>query len=423
MKIAARLLSLLVLFAVLTLSTSCGIFHTNDATEPSESETNESVSTETDIEKIKSTFTYEYNVDDNTSVELTIEYENGYADKIKVSSAGDKTSVIDLTEASMKVLATPCGVEFDGVENIVRTADINLDGHEDLLLRAWKDNDYTPFYVFLWNDDGTFDYCRVLGNPYVDVMTRKVYSTVYSDGTEAVYVYNISESGLEPAGNWSVREPGEFITDTSAYEESISPFDTDEYIILVNDDNKLDAEYVPDDLLYLPDTREDGRAVQQMRYDAAKAVEALFYEMRASGYNDMSITSAYRSYHYQETLFNSYVTNEMNGGLEYDEAVKAVSRYSAEAGTSEHQTGLCCDMHNLPGADQSFANEEVYTWLRENAWKFGFVLRFPEDKEEITNITFEPWHYRFVGRYHADKMTALGMCLEEYVLYISDKIV
>ena len=72
-------------------------------------------------------------------------------------------------------------------------------------------------------------------------------------------------------------------------------------------------------------------------------------------------------------------------------------------------------MHNLPGADVSFANQEVYKWLRENAWKFGFILRFPEDKTEITGYSFEPWHYRFVGRYHAQKIHEGGLCLEEYL--------
>ena len=72
-------------------------------------------------------------------------------------------------------------------------------------------------------------------------------------------------------------------------------------------------------------------------------------------------------------------------------------------------------MHNLASADKLFAKEEAYTWLRENAHKFGFILRFPEDKTDITKIDFEPWHYRYVGRYHATKIYEAGMCLEEYV--------
>ncbi|MBQ2766381.1 MAG: M15 family metallopeptidase, partial [Clostridia bacterium] len=89
------------------------------------------------------------------------------------------------------------------------------------------------------------------------------------------------------------------------------------------------------------------------------------------------------------------------------------------AGSSEHQTGLCVDMHNLPAASKDFANEDAYKWLKENCWKFGFILRYPEDKTEITGISFEPWHYRYVGRYHAQRIYQMNMCLEEYIAYIS----
>lgn len=74
-------------------------------------------------------------------------------------------------------------------------------------------------------------------------------------------------------------------------------------------------------------------------------------------------------------------------------------------------------MHNLPGADQAFANEAVYSWLEENAWKFGFTERFPKNKTEITGYSYEPWHWRFVGRAAAYEMKQRGMCLEEYVEY------
>ncbi len=134
---------------------------------------------------------------------------------------------------------------------------------------------------------------------------------------------------------------------------------------------------------------------------------------------DVSVTSAYRSYEYQKQLHNSYIQNEMaTYGLTWAEAKQKVITYSSEPGTSEHQTGLCVDMHNLPSADISFARTEAYRWLKENAHKFGFILRYPEEKVNVTQISFEPWHYRYVGRYHATKMYESGMCLEEYVVTI-----
>ena len=209
----------------------------------------------------------------------------------------------------------------------------------------------------------------------------------------------------------------EFSTDLSAYEEYMNPADRDAYLILVNYENLLDENHKPDDLTALADTRKDGRNTQYMRKAAAMALEALYIEMRAAGYTDVSVTSAYRSYTYQNSLFNMYTDNEMakNPSLTRAQAEKITETYSARPGTSEHQTGLCCDMHNLGSADVAFAKKDAYLWLRDNAWKFGFILRFPEDKQEITKISFEPWHYRFVGRYHAKAIYDAGLCLEEYL--------
>lgn len=209
----------------------------------------------------------------------------------------------------------------------------------------------------------------------------------------------------------------EFTTDLSAYEEYMNPADRDAYLILVNYENLLDENHKPDDLTALADTRKDGRNTQYMRKAAAMALEALYIEMRAAGYKDVSVTSAYRSYTYQNSLFNMYTDNEMarQPSLSRAEAEKITETYSARPGTSEHQTGLCCDMHNLGSADVAFAKKDAYLWLKENAWKFGFIIRFPEDKQEITKISFEPWHYRFVGRYHAKAIYDAGLCLEEYL--------
>lgn len=415
MKIFKKIAAVSALFGVIISLVSCSLQQTPN--DNAETDTAEPVNTEKSTEfSVK----FEYDVDSETKVSLTIEGNDGFAEKIKVQSTGHAQSSIDLTSISERVLETSVGVEFESVEKNIVTKDINLDGCPDLLISAWSDDDYNPYYVFLWNTDASFVYSCILGDPYIDVEAHKVYSTVYSDGVEAVYVYDINEMELELVNTWSPREVGELYTDISNYEDYIEPIDGEDYLILVNDDNMLEADYYPEDLYYLVDTREDNRPTQQMRTSAAMAVEALFAEMRASGYNDMSITSAFRDYDYQEYLFNSYVDGEINAnGLSYEDAVKAVSLYSAEPGTSEHQTGLCCDMHNLPEADRSFENEPVYEWLKENAWKFGFVLRYPENKQNITKITFEPWHYRFVGRYNADKMTSLGLCLEEYCAYIA----
>jgi len=207
----------------------------------------------------------------------------------------------------------------------------------------------------------------------------------------------------------------DFKTDLSAYEKYMNPTGND-FLTLVNYNNYLSADFIPENLIDVVNTRADRAKVQLSEY-AAKALEALFIEMYANGYKDVTVTSAYRSYATQKYYHNYYIDQELknNPGWTWTQAKEKVLTYSAEPGTSEHQLGLCIDMHNLASADKLFAKEEAYTWLRENAHKFGFILRFPEDKTDITKIDFEPWHYRYVGRYHATKIYEAGMCLEEYV--------
>lgn len=223
-----------------------------------------------------------------------------------------------------------------------------------------------------------------------------------------------------------------FKADLSAYEEYMNPAG-DAYLQLVNVENPLTKNDVPEDLTPLASTRDDGRDPQRMRKIAAKALEALFLEAEKDGilYSNngivLSVTSAYRSYGSQESIFNNYVKETMAADrtLSRAEAEKKVMTYSCRPGTSEHQSGLCCDMHNFPSASVSngmrekFAESKAGKWLVENCARFGFVLRFPADKTEVTGIDYESWHFRFVGRYHAMRMQESGMCLEEYVKTLS----
>ena len=231
----------------------------------------------------------------------------------------------------------------------------------------------------------------------------------------------ISPGGTSNDTNSSVTVPTQedikFSTDLSAYEKYMDPDNNEEYLILVNNSTTLDSTHIPTDLVGVINTRNDGRDTQYLRNCAAKALEALYIEMYAAGYTDVSVTSAYRSYATQEYLHNLYISNQMeaNPALTWAEAKAIVLTYSAEPGTSEHQTGLCIDMHNLPSADQSFAYQAAYAWLKDNAWKFGFIERFPDGKTDVTGISYEPWHWRFVGRDAAWEIYSQGLCLEEYV--------
>ena len=202
-----------------------------------------------------------------------------------------------------------------------------------------------------------------------------------------------------------------FKSDLSLYEEYMNP-QGDEYLTLINTSHPLGENYAPSDLVDIADTRKDGRAVQQMREYAEKSLEAFLIEARANGFSDVTVTSGYRTYAYQQQLFNSRLSSYSYLGDEA--AYAATAQIIAIPGTSEHQSGLCADMHNLASADVSFGKTEAGKWMAANCYKFGFIIRYPAEKVDITGISYEPWHFRYVGRYHACKMWEQSLCLEEY---------
>lgn len=207
-----------------------------------------------------------------------------------------------------------------------------------------------------------------------------------------------------------------FKSGLSEYEQYMDAND-EKYLILINKTSVIDAKFKPEELVSVKDAR---KSIELSR-TAEMALEAMFKEMRANGFDNVFVTSAYRSYDYQVSLFNTYIDQERQRGLSYEAAKEKVLTYSALPGTSEHHTGLAVDLmtDSMTELDESFADDPVYGWLLENAWKFGFILRYPADKVNITGYSFEPWHYRFVGRYHAYMIHEQGLCLEEYLEKIS----
>ena len=207
-------------------------------------------------------------------------------------------------------------------------------------------------------------------------------------------------------------------TDMSEYLEYL--YSKDEYIFtLANKENPLDRDFPEDkdSLIEIPAKYRKDSVIYLYKV-AEKALEAMMNDMFSLGYNDVYVTSAYRSYAYQEVLFNMYIDREMEGGLSYDAAVQKVMTYSSEPGKSEHQTGLCVDFttKSIGGVvDDDFETTAVFSWLKNNAWKYGFILRYAKDKEPITGYTYESWHYRFVGVEKASIIHQTGICYEEYL--------
>lgn len=129
------------------------------------------------------------------------------------------------------------------------------------------------------------------------------------------------------------------------------------------------------------------------------------------------ICSSYRTYKKQEDLYQNKVKKYLNQGYSKTEALDKAAFWVARPQTSEHQLGLAVDIVSLKNQrlDHQQENTAKQHWLIQNSLKYGFILRYPANKNNITKVGYEPWHYRYVGKIHAKKIKELNVCLEEYV--------
>jgi D-alanyl-D-alanine carboxypeptidase len=213
-------------------------------------------------------------------------------------------------------------------------------------------------------------------------------------------------------------ETHDYQIDMTPYENAVNTTDS-AYLKLANKQNPLGRDHAPAALTTLAaELTLYGKEIR-LESTAALAAEALVRELRARGYNDIAITSGYRTYDYQQGLFNTYMANEAAAHPDWTQkqCEEKVLTYSARPGTSEHQTGLCIDLISQKNVvlDETFAQNPAYAWLIENAHHFGFILRYPADKTAVTGYDYEPWHYRFVGVQAATAMHKSGETLEEYL--------
>lgn len=129
----------------------------------------------------------------------------------------------------------------------------------------------------------------------------------------------------------------------------------------------------------------------------------------------------YRTIEQSRQLFEKQVNKQLALGLSQEDAVIEARRWVAPPGTSEHHTGLALDIvtpsHQV--LNHAFSDTDAGVWMAAHSWEYGFVIRYPEDKQDITGITYEPWHVRYVGKEHAAAMHESGECLEEYVSRLS----
>lgn len=182
----------------------------------------------------------------------------------------------------------------------------------------------------------------------------------------------------------------------------------DELLTLVNFENTIPKDWKVD-LVQL----NNGQSVDRRIYDD---LIAMLQAAKSEGLNPL-ICSSYRTNEKQEQLYQNKVSEHLSQGYSKVEASDKAAFWVARPGTSEHQLGLAVDIVSTKNQrlDRSQENTVEQRWLIQNSWKYGFVLRYPTNKNSITGVGYEPWHYRYVGKEHAKKINELGVCLEEYV--------
>jgi D-alanyl-D-alanine carboxypeptidase len=182
------------------------------------------------------------------------------------------------------------------------------------------------------------------------------------------------------------------------------------YDMIVNKSRNLPSSYVPEDLVPLDDipTTLQNPEVNQLRKVAYEALKEMFLKAKEEKSYKLYARSGYRSYYTQVDLYNSYVANH---------GQEAADKFSAKPGQSEHQTGLAMDitcesMNYL--LDDTFFDKEEGKWVAENAHRFGFIIRYPKGKEDITGYQYEPWHLRYVGETLAKEIYESQLTIEEF---------
>lgn len=196
--------------------------------------------------------------------------------------------------------------------------------------------------------------------------------------------------------------------------ELLMTYKNDTNLILCNKTTLLPDDYIPKNIVesnlpflsYIETTK--------LNETVAKEAKIMFDAAKSDGINLLG-ASGYRSHQVQINLFNSRVN-----AVGKEQALK----YSAPPGGSEHETGYAIDIvsSDYTKLDSGFENTTAFKWLNENAHKYGFILRYPKDKEEITKYSYEPWHYRYVGKNHSKLIKENKLTLEEYLTEIDKKI-
>ena len=228
---------------------------------------------------------------------------------------------------------------------------------------------------------------------------------------EKYFIYNNLNRYLAYYQKYPTKSINEIVTlinvnRDSNYYENTTPTDTSkDTLMLVNKYNYLSEDYKPDNLVNVSASYAyEGNIAREDVLEAFKAM----YDAALKENITLILNSSYRSFNDQ---LDTWTTRKKAYGSE------KADQYAARAGYSEHQTGLALDINQFNTTEKDFENTPAFTWLSNNAYKYGFILRYLEGKENITGYSYESWHYRYVGKDVAQKITDEGITFDEYYAY------
>ena len=223
------------------------------------------------------------------------------------------------------------------------------------------------------------------------------------------------QASLETSANieelYNTTKPEEADINEEENKKDIDSNTSDWELLLVNKNHKVPDGYSVE--------LEEVESTHKVDKRIADSLEQMLTDARKEGLSPI-ICSSYRTNAKQQKLYNNKVTEYRRWGYSSEEAKELASYWVAIPGTGEHETGLAVDIvsKEYQILDEKQEQTDVQKWLIENSYKYGFILRYPTDKKDITMINYEPWHYRYVGIDNATYMKEHDMCLEEYIDYL-----
>ncbi|MCQ2418630.1 MAG: M15 family metallopeptidase [Clostridia bacterium] len=212
----------------------------------------------------------------------------------------------------------------------------------------------------------------------------------------------ISAPSSEAAVQTQPTAPTELETEPVQETEPAPEEDDDWMLVLVNRNNPLPEGFTVELKALQNEQFVDDRIYPEL--------QKMFDDARDLGYSPL-INESFRSHERQQEIMDAHIASYESSGYSHEDAVASAETEVAIPGTSEHELGLALDITTVGDIDPT----SLWSWLAENSWKYGFILRYPEEKTDITGITYEPWHFRYVGKKAAEEIYSSGVCLEEYL--------